>query len=85
MKKYLLSMFALILAVGFSSFTSENKTSLDTYDWVSASNPMDQIFGKTRNEAIIHYSGCDLGSEICARAFEEGTQTEVSTEDLRFN
>ncbi|MGI8600110.1 MAG: DUF6520 family protein [Chitinophagaceae bacterium] len=84
MKKFLLAFFAVILAVGMSAFNYDNKSTSEAYDWVSATNPNNKIFGKTRTEAISHY-GCNLGASVCAYAFEEDTQVPVSAMNLKFN
>jgi hypothetical protein len=83
MKKYFLGIFSLILAIGMSAYTAPKHTMLITYDWVSASDQNDTFTG-TRDEAVAHY-GCDQGSDICAEAFEQGTQTRVTSEDLKLN
>ena len=83
MKKYLLGLFALVFALGMSAFTSPQQNSTDVYDWVSASDPGDTFTG-TRDEAILHYDGCDTGTDLCAAAFEEGTQIRAEDQDLKF-
>jgi hypothetical protein len=84
MKKYLLGIFALILAIGMSSFIAPARTSsVDEFDYVSNSDPNDMFTG-TRDEAVIHF-GCDLGSILCAKAYTPGTQNRVPTEDLLKN
>jgi uncharacterized protein YxeA len=81
MKKYLLGIFALILAIGMSSFTAPARTATGgEFDYVLESDPNDMFTG-TRDEAVIHY-GCNLGTVICAKAYVPGTQTHVETEDL---
>jgi hypothetical protein len=84
MKKYLLGIFALVLAVGMSAFTAPKTTaSMDEYDWVSASNPSNTFTG-TRAEAILHF-GCNTGQILCAAAYEEGTDNRVPEQDLKKN
>ena len=83
MKKYLLGLFSLVLAIGMSAFTSPQHNSSDVYDWKDAKDPNNTFTG-TRDEAILHYNGCDTGTDLCAMAYEEGTQIRVEDQDLEF-
>ena len=81
MKKYLLGIFAVILAVGFSAFTTK-APSFTNFDWRDA-NGNNLFANKSRPDAIIHFEGCNEGPVLCAQAYEVGTMDRVTSEDLQ--
>ena len=81
MKKYLLGIFAVLLAVGFSAFTTK-APSFTNYDWRDA-NGNNLFANKSRPDAITHFNGCDVGSTLCAQAYEVGTMDRIPAEDLK--
>lgn len=75
MKKYLFGLFALVLAVGFSAFTSVNDNATTDYFWYSYDPTMEVLTDDISQELKSHedavqLSPCpDAGAIDCARAF----------------
>jgi hypothetical protein len=75
MKKYLLGIFAIVLAVGFSAFTAPKKTSdQNPYYWYhvvggeTIGGPISVEEGKvTKDQALMdNYTTCiDSGADVC--------------------
>lgn len=93
MKKYLLGLFALVLAVGFSAFTSKNyvqKASTQELYWYSVnsigeSSPSDLINTSqalTKDDFRSEFSPeCDeITSDACVRGFVNPLNTTVTVD-----
>ena len=72
MKKYLLGLFAIVLAVGFSAFTSPKHTTF-TY-WVTAETNSTYTLSDNSND-----SQCSIGDKLCQ--FESDIQLTTGLRD----
>lgn len=68
MKKYLVAIFAVILAVSATAFTTSQKLNDNVYYWYDP-----QGHALPGGPSTLPPSGCDVGTDICAYGFTEPT------------
>lgn len=92
MKKYLLGLFAVILAIGFSAFTnvhhSKNKTETPYY-WYEVNNVLSETDGATVNpdgkeikDDMLSAPCDDSGSPVCLAGFSSEVPSGTSISGL---
>lgn len=81
MKKYLLGLFAVVLAVGFSAFTNSSSNSSEELFWYTfdpQTNTLTSSLGEIQREAAIDETCPDVQGEICAKAYSTDQSTLVN-------
>jgi hypothetical protein len=93
MKKYFFAIAAIVLAIGFSAFTtkapSKSSKADPLYYWLATSDngtPLDFVIdaeGDSQQEVADVFLDCDGGDNYCAIAYSHATDDRVSDLDFK--
>ena len=71
MKKYLLGIIAVVLAIGFSAFSSENKSAANLFYWYQQS---DHAYVGSSTTSTGNPLGCSATGENCVKGYQRSSQ-----------